>query len=172
MAKENKSSWKWQLAEGLIELAVCMSALALGFVILLLLSGGDLEGISSEVIEIFMLVGMIALAIVCGFVFLIIHIVKSRRRSKDVRTIYKRLRDRYKLSLMTVTRKVNGEMTDIPIIRGRSDKGRFEVYKEGDVYIFSADYTAHFTEDKHIRPELKSVDDAVICIEEFMTSEI
>lgn len=62
-------------------------------------------------------------------------------------------------------------MVDFPIIRGKTGEGKFELSKDGDGFIFSAERLSGPIEGRKSETRLTSSDEAIQQIEKFMSGE-
>ncbi len=169
MKKDGKShSWKNALWSGAIELIFLFSVVAIGLGIMLLFPH---EAIKDIPYELFLLLGGIVFLAVSGIIALIVHLVKTKRKTKDLRFIYTALKHKHNLTLMTVTRKINGEMLDILIIKGKSSKGKFELFKDGQVFVFSVECFSKLEGEKSYIAYPQNVNEAIEYIENFMLNK-
>jgi hypothetical protein len=159
--KRPKGSWKFDLMEGLLELVVTLvltiAAMAVGYLLLSVYPKEKLANIDGELV---VLIGTVVLAIPVGLVILICNLIKKKRGRKMVNSVYKALKNKYSLKTVTLTRKLHEEYTDVYILKGESQKGKFELYRDGLDLVFAPEGAG--------RLMLASVDEAISKIEEFM----
>lgn len=166
MQNRKKRSKKGKIAsdvmEGCLEvfaeLFVYAAAFALGSLLFILFP--EVE-ISDTTAELAMFLGVIFAFILVGIAIVIIYLIKKKRGRKTLNFIYKALKRKYDLSTVTLTRKMHGEYTDVFIIKGKSEDGKFELYRDGEELVFSPDSS------EEIR--ITKADDAIMLIEEFMS---
>jgi hypothetical protein len=159
--KRPKGSWKFDLMEGLLELAVALvltiAALAVGYLLLSVYPKEKLANIDGEVVILF---GTVVLAIPASLVMLICHLIKKKRGRKMVKSVYKALKGKYDLKTVTLTRKLHEEYTDVYVLKGKSENGSFELYRDGLDLVFAP------MGERESR--LNTVEDAIYEIEKFM----
>lgn len=83
----------------------------------------------------------------------------------DLRTVYERLKDHYKLVWTTTFALDEGFTVDCPIIVGKAHRQIFELYKDGGMFILDIMDEAQ-TKGTHWHPN--DVENAIEYIEEFM----
>ena len=167
MKKDNRAyTWKGELWNGIGELILAFAAIGIGLGIAFLLPHETIKDIPAELF--FMLGGLILFAAI-GIVALTIHLIRQKRKNKDIKFIYNTLKNKYKLTLMLVTRSINGEMRDSLIIKGQSSKGKFELCEEGEMFNFSIEYFGKFNEDRYCHEILNDKNETINCIENFMS---
>ena len=155
----NAYTWKDGLLEGLAEILVYLIAFAIGAVFLLLVSKGNIPGdIPADFI---LLIGFILSIIPAIIVIFVVYLVKKSLGRKKIKYIYKTLKSQYNVSTVVLTRKMHGEYKDVYILRGKSQKGSFELYRDGEKLVF----TAIGVEEMR----LDTVDEAISEIEKFMS---
>ena len=159
---KKKGSWRGALAEGLIELLVELLMMAVlfaaGCLIFLIVPRGKLTDIDSELV---MLCGMLVLAVPVAIGIVIFYLIKKKRGRKMVNCVYKTLGKKYNLTTTVLTRKMHGEYTDVYILKGKSESGSFELYRDGLDLVFAP------IDAKEIR--LTTPEDAISEIEKFMS---
>ena len=167
MKKDKKPyTWKDALWNGLAEIIITFAAMGIGFSIAFLLPR---EAIKSIPAELFFALGGIILFTVIGIVLLIVHLIKEKKETKDLQFICNELKNRYKLTLMKITKNEDGEMLDIFVIRGKSSKGKFELFKEGEIFNFSVEYFHKGEKERYAHEFPKDVNESISCIEKFMS---
>ena len=166
--EKSRSLWADQLLEGLGELLFYLVILAGAFLLMLLLG---IDEADEGVIEILMIPSGLAVCLLVGIVMLIHYLVKCHKRAKELKRIYKQLKSKYNIFLMTVTRKKDDQMVDFPIIRGKTGEGKFELSKYGDGFIFSVERLSGPIEGRKSETRLTSSDEAIQQIEKFMSGE-
>ena len=167
MKKDRRSySWKNELWNGIGELILAFAAIGIGLGIAFLLPHEKVKDIPAELF--FMLGGLILFSVI-GIVALTIHLIRQKRKNKDIKFIYNTLKNKYKLTLMLVTRSANGEMRDSLIIKGQSSKGKFELCKDSEIFIFSIEYFCKTKEDRYRHENLNDKNETINCIENFMS---
>ena len=167
MKKDNRAyTWKGELCNVIGELILAFAAIGIGLGIAFLLPHETIKDIPAELL--FMLGGLILFAVI-GIVALTIHLIRQKRKNKDIKFIYNTLKNKYKLTLMLVTRSINGEMRDFLIIKGQSSNGKFELCKEGEMFNFSIEYFGKFNEDRYRHEILNDKNETINCIENFMS---
>ncbi len=156
---KKQSTWKAELGEGLKELAFWLLVFCISVLLVFLVPSEIRKNIPIELFELFWVLSFI---ISVSVIYFIIHIVKTKIKAKDLRYIHKSFEGKYDLELTTVTRKIDG--TDILLIRGKNESGKFELYKDKDSFVFSTEYDSIPAEK--IYP--KNKDEAMRYIEKFM----
>ena len=63
----------------------------------------------------------------------------------------------------------DGYTIDVPVIRGTSANGRFDLYKDGDLFVFSVAFFDKTGEEKYSHTHPYDVADAIQHIEDFMS---
>jgi hypothetical protein len=157
-----------QLLEGLGELIFYLVILAGAFLLMLMFG---IDEADEGVIEILMIPSGLVVCLLVGIVMLIHYLVKCHKRAKELKKIYKLLKPKYNLTLMTVTRKKDDQMVDFPIIRGKRPEGKFELSKDGDGFIFSVERLSGPIEGRKSETRLTNSDEAIEYIEKFMSGE-
>ncbi len=162
--KTQKGEWKNALLDGLGELLVYFVAFAIGLGIVLLLPNDIGRNLDPEFV---VFIGIIVLITAMVLIAVPIYLFLKNRKMKEFKFIYNSLKDKYDLTLLTVTK----DDADIPVIRGKAQKGRFElykIYKNESCFVFSAEYSDACEEDKYEKMHLQNADDAIKQIENFM----
>ena len=151
-----QATWKAELWEGLKELAFWLLVSCIAVLLTFLVPSEIRKNIPFEL--------FLGLSFIISFsvIYFIIHIVKTKIKAKDLRSIHKSFEEKHDLELTTVTRKIDG--TDIILIRGKNESGKFELYKDKDSFVFSTEYDSIPAEK--IYP--KNKDEAMRYIEKFM----
>ena len=164
MKNKNKRYVPSDLIDGLIEIGFVFGASIIALVFAMLID--DLTGIPFEAL--FMLGAVVMIVLTC-LIIITVYLIKNRRR--ELRSIYKALKDRYPVSEPYVlTRRFDGVDRDIHLISGKNPDGKFELYKLDDKLFFSVEYFPD--EDGEVFTvcvEPEDTDDAIRCIEEFMS---
>lgn len=159
--KREKGRLRGALAEGVLELLVelvfMVAAVLFGFLILSVYPKEKLANVDGEFV---MVIGMIGLMVPVGLIILACYLIKKKRGRKMVNSVYKALKNKYSLKTVTLTRKLHEEYTDVYILKGESQKGKFELYRDGLDLVFAPEGAG--------RLMLASVDEAIAKIEEFM----
>lgn len=71
---------------------------------------------------------------------------------------------------MTTTAALNdGYTIDVPVVRGKALDRRFDLYKEGDLFVFSVEFFHKNGEDRYSHGHPYDLDDAMKYIEKFMS---
>lgn len=166
--KETKEhTWKYILIDYAAEFIFILLAMGIGFGIALLLPYDAVKDIPGEL---FFLVGLYVLCAVIGIVALTVYLVKRKKKMKDLKFIYKCLKDDYNLTLITVSRNVNGKTVDIPIIKAKTSKVSFELLKEGQAFSFSIEHFGRYAEERYSKVCVNDIDGAIEKIKEIMSS--
>ena len=167
MKKDQGShTWKNELWNGIWELMLAFAAIGIGLGIAFLFPHEKIKDIPAELF--FMLGGLILFAVV-GIVALTVHLIRQKKKNKDIKFVYNTLKNKYKLALMLVTRSSSGETRNFLIIKGQSSKGKFELCKDGEIFILSVEYFCRTKEDRYRHENLKDKNEAINCIENFMS---
>ena len=97
---------------------------------------------------------------------------KTNRRPtpfiSDVEIIYNSLKNKYDLTLTNTAALNDGYTIDVPVIRGKTEKGRFDLYDDGDTFVFSIEYFDREGDDRYTHGHPMSAYDAMEYIENFM----
>ena len=88
---------------------------------------------------------------------------------KDLKFIYKCLKDDYNLTLITVSRNVNGKTVDIPIIKAKTSEVSFELFKDGQAFSFSIEHFGRYAEERYSKVCVNDIDGAIEKIKERMS---
>ncbi len=88
---------------------------------------------------------------------------------KELTFIYEKLKSKHDLTLTNTFALNEGYTIDVPVIRGKSDDGRFDLYKEGDMFVFSVEFYNKTGEEKYSHGHPYNVNDAIKYIEKFMS---
>ena len=166
--EKSRPLWVDQLLEGLGELIFYLVILAGAFLLMLLFG---IDEADEGVIEILMIPSGLVVCLLVGIVMLIHYLVKCHKRAKELKKIYKQLKPKYNLTLMTVTRKKDDQMVDFPIIRGKRSEGKFELSKDGEEFVFSVERLSGPIEGRKSEIRLANIDEAAEQIEVFMSGE-
>ncbi len=161
------STWKDELLSGLIELAFYLACGAVGLGILLLLPDETAEEAPFELLC--LLGSFVVVAIGCA-VFGIVHAKKTKKQTKNLRSIYCSLKDKHTVTLMMVTRNIDGKTIDVPVIKGRSSAGKFELSEEGQSFKISVEYFSKWGDEKYALSYPKDTAEAIDHIEKFMSN--
>ena len=158
-------------AEFFGELLVYAMAFAIGTGIVALLPYEKLKNVPFEFL---MFLGLLILIILAGLVIVAVGVVlnlKNRKKSKDIRFIYKELKKRYPLILMNVTKIVDEKMVNSPTIRGKNAEGKFDLFKENDKFVFSIRYNTNYSEKEGFCAYPCDVNEAIELIKTFMSGD-
>ena len=167
MKKDNRAyTWKDELWNGIGELILAFGAGGIGLGIAFLLPHETIKDIPAELF--FILGGFILCAIV-GIVALIAHLIRSRKKNKDIKFIYNTLKNKYKLTLLLISKGRNGEMHDFLTIKGQSSKGKFELCKENGIFNLWIKYFEKSNEDRNRHEILNDKNEAINSIEILMS---
>ena len=167
MKKDNHTStWKDELLSGLAEPAFYLVCGIVGFGILFLLPD---EMTEDAPFELFCMLGgfvVIAAVVIVGW---IVHKRKTKKQTKDLKLIYKLLKGKYTVTLMTLTRKTDEKMILVPVIKGRSSEGKFELCKDDQVFRLSVEFFSKRGNDKYVLAHPHDANDTIARIEKFMS---
>ena len=150
-----------------MEIAIGLVTFVVGAVILNLISPDLLDG----ELDFVMFFGMIVLLAASCLVAIPIWIIKKHRKPKDIKRIYKLLKEKYALELVMLNKKIDGVYKELYVIKGYIDEGMFELYKNGDGYIFTVEYFRLPVDEKIKTESLLTESDAIECIEKFMENK-
>ena len=159
--KREKGRLCGALAEGILELLVelvfMVAAVLFGFLILSVYPKEKLANVDGEFV---MVIGMIGLMVPVGLIILACYLIKKKRGRKMVNSVYKALKGKYDLKTVTLTRKLHEEYTDVYVLKGNSENGSFELYRDGLDLVFAPMGGG--------KSRLNTVEDAIYEIEKFM----
>ena len=136
------------------------------------ITGASQFGFQNGNIAFLMFLGLLILIILAGLVIVAVGVVlnlKNRKKSKDIRFIYKELKKRYPLILMNVTKIVDEKMVNSPTIRGKNAEGKFDLFKENDKFVFSIRYNTNYSEKECFCAYPCDVNEAIELINTFMS---
>ena len=164
--KASKRSVIWNsIAEAFVELLFYIVAFAAGALVFILLSAFDVAIDSPELI---MLVGMIVILCIACLVAIPVYLIKNHIKMKDFKRLHKELRKKHDIRLVIRNKKLSGVRREIPVIKGSNGKGMFELYKDGDNFIFTVEYFKAPIEEKLITEHPSDEAAAIECVEKFM----
>ena len=163
---EQKAAWKDALLEVLIELAFGLVLFGIAALLVSLLPSDIRKDITDDVFEVFMIIACFIFVFIFGIVFGIVHTLKIKKKTKELKWLQNRFKGKYDLVLMTVTKKFTNE--DVHLLRGRTPAGKFDLCKEADGFLFSAEYSFGPIEERTKQIQLQSMDEAILYIENFM----
>ncbi len=87
----------------------------------------------------------------------------------ELELIYNLRKIKYDLTLTTTAALDDGYTIDVPVIRGIGSDRRFDLYKEGDMFVFSVVFFLKDGKDKYSHGHPYDIDDAVDYIDTFMS---
>ena len=87
----------------------------------------------------------------------------------DIELIYDKVKNKYNLILTNTFALDDGYTIDVPVIRGTSANARFDLYKDGDLFVFSVAFFDKTGEEKYSHTHPYDVADAIQHIEDFMS---
>lgn len=93
---------------------------------------------------------------------------------KDLKFIYDQLKNTYNLIFTTTFALSDGYTIDVPVIRGTGKDRRFDLYKEDDLYVFSAelfDVPKELKDERYFHSHPVNTQNAIIWIKEFMSGK-
>ena len=90
---------------------------------------------------------------------------------KDLKLIYDKLKDKYDLTLTNTFALNDGYTIDVPVIRGVGVNGRFDLYYDGVMLVFSIDYFDKEENDNFSHGHPYDLQDAMDYIEKFMNGK-
>ena len=71
--------------------------------------------------------------------------------------------------LVIRNKKFGDVRREVPVVKGNNGEGMFELYKDGEKYIFRIEYFNHSLNNSLIYRELNNEAEAIGCIEKFMS---
>ncbi len=172
--KEKKKSSgfvKSLCAEVFGELFVYALAFAIGIGVMALFPYEKLENVP---FEFFMFLGLMILILIVSLViiaWLSARHLKQRRRSKDIRFIYKELKKQYTLIFMNITKIIDEKMVIFPTIRGKNADGKFDLFMEDGKFVFSVQYNAISGDKEGFCAYPCDVNEAIELIKAFMSGK-
>ncbi|MBQ2806715.1 MAG: hypothetical protein IJF08_06660 [Clostridia bacterium] len=90
---------------------------------------------------------------------------------KDLSLIYNKLKSKYDL-VLTNTFALNDDYTiDVPVIRGKAADRRFDLYKEGDLFVLSVEPFDKAGEERYSHEHPYDLNDAIDYIEKYMSGK-
>ena len=164
----NQATWKDALLEGLVELVFGLLCIVIGFGIASLFPS---EMIDDEAMDLFIFIGGFLLVAVISLVAFIIHIIKTNRETKDLRRIYRNLKGKHTVTLMTVTRKKDGKEFNSTIIKGRTPVFKFELSTDTQGFLLSVEYFNKWGDEKYLLVHPHDENDAIERIEVLLSNE-
>ena len=87
---------------------------------------------------------------------------------EELKFIYENLKCTYHLILTNTFSLNDGYTIDVPVIRGTATGRRFDLYKEGDLFVFSVHLFDKADEDKYSHAHPYDANHAMKYIEDFM----
>jgi len=87
---------------------------------------------------------------------------------QDIALIYERLKDKYDLLYTSTAMLDDGYTIDVPVIRGAVGDRRFDLYKDGDFFVFSIELLDKTGDERYTHAHPYDVDDSIEFIEKFM----
>jgi len=87
---------------------------------------------------------------------------------KDLQFIYEKLKNTYNLILTNTAALDDGYTIDEPVIRGITANGRFDLYKDDDLFVFSVEFFDKVGEEKYSHWHPLNVEEAIGDVVEFM----
>lgn len=90
---------------------------------------------------------------------------------QDLKFIYDQLKNDYDLVFTTTYALNDGYTIDVPVIRGTGADRRFDLYKEDDLYVFSAEIFEKSPDEKYFHSHPVNTEIAIIWIKEFMSGK-
>ncbi|MBQ7319547.1 MAG: hypothetical protein IJW97_05185 [Clostridia bacterium] len=92
----------------------------------------------------------------------------------ELTLIYEKLKNKYDLILTTTFAFNDGYTKDMPVIRGTTKRGRFDLYKESedsDEFVFGVEFFDKTGDDKYSHGHPLNANHAIAYIEDFMANE-
>lgn len=161
-----QATWKDALLEISVELSFGLLSAAIGFGIVSLFPR---DMIDDEAMDLFIFIGGFILVAVIALVAFIIHVMKTNRKTKDLQRIYRNLKEKYTVTLMTVTRKKDGKEVNIPIIKGRTSVFKFELSKDAQGFLLSVEYFNKWGDEKYLLVHPQDENEAIDCVEKLIS---
>lgn len=100
-----------------------------------------------------------------------ITINKNGDSMKDLKFIYDQLKNDYDIVFTTTFALNDGYTIDVPVIRGTGADRRFDLYKEDDLYVFSAELFEKSPDERYFHSHPVNTEIAIIWIKEFMSGK-
>lgn len=86
---------------------------------------------------------------------------------EELKFIYEKLKNTHNLILTNTFALNDGYTIDMPVIRGTSTNGKFDLYKDDDLFVFSFELFDKPEEERHSHSHPYDVNDAINYIEKF-----
>ena len=165
--ERQQATWKDALLEGIVEIGMYVIVVGIAFLLAILIPS---EFIQDVPFEIFMVIAFIIFVFIVGIILTVIHIVKAKNKTKELKWIQNHFKGKYDLVLMTLTKKFTNE--DVYLLRGRTPDGKFDLCKETDGFLFLTEYSFGPIEERTQQFQLQSTDEAILYIEHFMQGNL
>ena len=162
-----QATWKDVLLEGLAEFGIYIIIGIIAFLLMILIPSELTQDVP---FEIFMIIAFIIFIFIFGIVLSVVHIVKTRNKTKELKWIQNHFKGKYDLVLMTLTKKFTNE--DVHLLLGRTEAGKFNLRKENDGFLFLTEYSFGPIEERTQQFQLQSTDEAILYIEHFMQGNL
>lgn len=163
---KKQATWKDAFLEILVPLAMGFVIFCIAAFLVCLFPSDIRKDITDDVFDIFMMIASFIFIFIFGIVFWIVQTAKARKKTKNLKWIQNHFKGKYHLVLMMVTKKFTNE--DLHLLRGRTEAGKFDLYKENDGFLFVAEYSSGPIEKRTQQFQLQNIDEAILYIENFM----
>lgn len=95
----------------------------------------------------------------------------SKSEDTDLKDIYKALSSEYDLILTTTSSLEDGYTIDVPVIRGKRNDARFDLYKDEELFVFSIEYYDKTGMEKYTHFHPMCIEDAINDVKNFMLED-
>lgn len=163
-----QATWKDTLLEGLVELVFGLLCIVIGFGIASLFPK---EMIDDEAADLFLFIGGVILVAFISAIAFVIHLIKTKKQTKPLRSVYRNLKQRHTVTLMTVTRKKDGKEFNSTIIKGRTPVFKFELSTDTQGFLLSVEYFNKWGDEKYLLVHPHDENDAIERIEALLSNE-
>ena len=164
----NQATWKDALLEGLGEVVFGVLCAVIGFGVAALFPK---EMIDDEATDLFLFIGGVILVAFISAIAFVIHLIKTKKQTKPLRSVYRNLKQRHTVTLMTVTRKKDGKEFNSTIIKGRTPVFKFELSTDTQGFLLSVEYFNKWGDEKYLLVHPHDENDAIERIEALLSNE-
>ena len=164
----NQATWKDALLEGLVEVVFGVLCAVIGFGVAALFPK---EMIDDEATDLFLFIGGVILVAFISAIAFVIHLIKTKKQTKPLRSVYRNLKQRHTVTLMTVTRKKDGKEFNSTIIKGRTPVFKFELSTDTQGFLLSVEYFNKWGDEKYLLVHPHDENDAIERIESLLSNE-
>ena len=164
----NQATWKDALLEGLVEVVFGVLCAGIGFGVAALFPK---EMIDDEATDLFLFIGGVILVAFISAIAFVIHLIKTKKQTKPLRSVYRNLKQRHTVTLMTVTRKKDGKEFNSTIIKGRTPVFKFELSTDTQGFLLSVEYFNKWGDEKYLLVHPHDENDAIERIEALLSNE-